>query len=527
MAAVKNILFIMCDQLRADYLGCYGHPHLETPHIDALAARGVRFTSAYCQSPICGPSRMSFYTGRYMFSHGSTWNNYPLRIDERTMGDWLRPLGRRVVLVGKTHMMADRDGMARLGVDPVSEQGILASECGFEPFERDDGLHPDMSVDPDLPYNAYLRTRGHTGSNPWHTSANSTAGDDGQTLSGWYWGHSRGAALVEERDSETAYMTDRAMQFVEEADDKPWVMHLSYIKPHWPYVAPEPWSSMYGAQHVVPVVRDERERAEPHPVYGAFMRHPDSSLYDRPDARATIIPTYMGLIAQIDHHVGRMIGFLRDRGALSDTLVVFTSDHGDYLGDHWLGEKDLFHEPSIRLPLIVVDPRPDADPSRGTAEHRFVEAIDLLPTFVEAAGGTVQPHWMEGRSLLPLLHGGDMAWRDYVITESDWSGRSARRELDVAPWDARAFMIRTRRWKYVLHQAFRPQLYDLEQDPEEFVDLGESREHAEIRSRLHEMLFAWMRGRRLRVTVSDERIRAAPEAEKRGILIGHWKPDDL
>ena len=156
--SIKNILFVMADQLRADYLSCYGHPTLHTPHIDALAARGVRFSRAYVQAPVCGPSRMSFYTGRYVSSHGSTYNGIPLRIGEMTMGDHLRPLGMCVALVGKTHMAADRVGMARLGVDPYSIEGVLASECGFEPYERDDGLWPSAPYD--LPYNEYLRNLG-------------------------------------------------------------------------------------------------------------------------------------------------------------------------------------------------------------------------------------------------------------------------------------------------------------------------------------------------------------------------------
>ena len=114
----KNILFIMCDQLRWDYLSCYGHPRLKTPNIDALAARGVRFTRAYVQSPICGASRMSTYTGRYVQSHGAAWNGFPLKVGEMTMGDYLRPLGMRTALVGKTHMEADVEGMQRLGIDP-------------------------------------------------------------------------------------------------------------------------------------------------------------------------------------------------------------------------------------------------------------------------------------------------------------------------------------------------------------------------------------------------------------------------
>ena len=160
----KNILFIMCDQLRWDYLSCAGHPTLQTPNIDALAARGVRFTRAYVQSPICGASRMSFYTGRYVQSHGASWNGFPLKVGEMTLGDYLRPLGVQTVLVGKTHMEPDKQGMERLGIDPQSIIGVRVSECGFDPYDRDDGLHafgPDGRYDPRKPrYNAYLNDEG-------------------------------------------------------------------------------------------------------------------------------------------------------------------------------------------------------------------------------------------------------------------------------------------------------------------------------------------------------------------------------
>ncbi len=132
----------MCDQLRWDYLGCTGHPTLKTPNIDAMANRGVRFSNAYVQSPICGPSRMSFYTGRYMRSHGSHWNGWPLRVGEPTLGDHLKKIGVRNVLVGKTHMAPDLEGLKMLGIAPDSIIGVHVAECGFEPYERDDGLHP-------------------------------------------------------------------------------------------------------------------------------------------------------------------------------------------------------------------------------------------------------------------------------------------------------------------------------------------------------------------------------------------------
>lgn len=203
MATANNILWIMADQLRWDYLSCSGHPTLKTPNIDALAKQGVRFTNAYVNATVCGPSRMSFYTGRHMSSHGSTWNGVPLRVGEPTLGDHLRPLGYRVALVGKTHMAPDRAGMTRLGLDQDRQETVYVRECGFEPFERDDGLHPDKISNPDLPYNRYLRSKGYEGSNPWHTAANSALGSDGDTLSGWWMRNSGKTAIVADEHSET------------------------------------------------------------------------------------------------------------------------------------------------------------------------------------------------------------------------------------------------------------------------------------------------------------------------------------
>ena len=188
MSKVRNILFIMTDQLRWDYLSCYGHPHLKTPNIDNLSKKGILFESAYVQSPVCGPSRASYYTGRTVFSHGSTWNQVPLPIGELTIGDYLRQSGIRTGIVGKTHMKPDAEGMARLGINKDTEIGLIVSEPGFEPYERDDGLHPNNQIKKlkkTLSYNAWLNKLGYDGDNPWNTWANSAEGKNGEILSGW------------------------------------------------------------------------------------------------------------------------------------------------------------------------------------------------------------------------------------------------------------------------------------------------------------------------------------------------------
>ncbi len=523
--AVKNILFIMCDQLRYDYLGCTGHPSIRTPHIDALASKGVNFSRSYIQAPLCGPSRASTYTGRYMFCHGSTWNGHPVRPDELTMGDYLRPLGARVALVGKTHMATDYPGLDRLGADLSKVSGQYIEQCGFEPYVRDDGLHPDQIVSPDLAYNAHLRKNGFDIENPWNAIANAAKSDEGKTLSGWHMRNSDQPAVVPDALSETAYMTDRAMDFMTDAGDEAWCLHLSYIKPHWPYIVSDPYHNMYGADDLVAAQRSNTERTHPHPVHEAFMNANYSKTFARDEVREKVLPAYMGLITQIDDHLGRLFAHMETSGRMDDTMIVFTSDHGDYLGDHWLGEKDTHFDPSIRVPLIVYDPSPEADATRGSVDEHLIEAIDLVPTFFKALGGGDIPFRMEGRSIRPLIHGHDIAWRDTAFCEMDFSQRDqVRRDLNIAPHLCRGFIAITDQWKYVLYEGYPSQLYDLRTDPQELNDLGASVEHVDVITDMHERIFTWLRQRHTRVMANDEDILAIPELsdEANGILIGYW-----
>jgi arylsulfatase A-like enzyme len=530
---VHNVLFVMCDQLRADHLSCYGHPRLHTPHLDALAARGVLFERAYVQSPVCGPSRMSYYTGRYMHSHGVSWNFVPLRTGEMTIGDHLRPLGVRSVLVGKTHMRADWLGMARLGIDPRSPIGVRIAECGFDAFERDDGLHPYSGHDPDPHYNAYLRTHGFGGDNPWEAWANTVTAPDGTLHSGWFLKYSHLPARVPAEHSETAYTTTRAMDFMREADEQPWLLHLSYIKPHWPYVVPEPYASMFTPADALPLVRSDNELRDPHPVYGAMTRHPVSKTFADAAVRDSVMVGYMGLVKQIDDELGRLFAFMTERGLMERTMIVFCADHGDFLGDHWLGDKEMFHEPVVRTPLIVVDPDQRADATRGTRCRALVEAVDLAPTFLDVYGGEPLPHAIDGRSLRPWLFGRTPErWREIAVSECDYAFQDSRIELNTPPREAWMRMACDGRWKYVLVENHRPMLFDLEADPQELCDLGASTrpEHADVRARLHEALFRWARQPRQRVTVSDRLLETTQVQERvseAGILIGYADEADL
>ena len=531
MSTVKNVLFIMCDQLRWDYLSCYGHPHLQTPNIDRLAERGVRFDRAYVQAPLCGPSRYSFLTGRYPSTHGSVTNDERPRVGEMMMGEYLQGMGVRTAVVGKLAVRPNVRALQRLQIEPQSEVGRMLRTGGFEEFWRDDGLNPDelVAIKGDVPYNNYLRRMGYEAENPWDINANGGLDEEGNHLSWIEMRHARQAANIAEEHSETAYTTDQAIAFMDEVGaERPWCLHMSFIKPHWPYVVPAPYNDMYGVDDIIPVVQDELELENVHPVVEAFMAEEYSQSWRRKEVQETVIPTYMGLIKQIDDHLGRLFAYMDENGLMENTLIVFTSDHGDYLGDHYLGEKYLFHEPSVRVPMIVVDPSAEADRTRGTVSEQFVESIDLLPTFMRFLGGKVPLERLEGCSLLPLLHGEKLErpWRDCAISEVDYSDNDVRLTLNQPLYDCRIYMVRTERWKYMLYEGYRPQLFDMENDPLEVNDLGEEPavELEAVRREMHERLFRWLRRRKIRPGSVYEELLPMGNAMNAeiGLVIGRW-----
>ena len=538
MAKAKNILFIMFDQLRWDYLSCYGHPHLRTPNIDRLAEMGVRFDRAYIQSPLCGPSRMSTYTGRYVSSHGATWNKVPLKVGELTMGDHLRDNGMDCWLVGKTHMEPDTEGMARLGIDPNSTFGKRVSECGFDVFERDDGMRPEgpeglYDEGGALAYNEYLRSKGYDGDNPWHDYANSGVDEDNNVLSGWFLENSDKPANIQEGDSETPYMMRRGMEFIEAQGDNPWCCHLSLIKPHWPYIVPEPYASMYGPQDFLPANRSEDQRNNGHPVFKTMMKSKVATAFSDDETRNKVLRAYMGLVKQIDDQIGVLLDWLEKTGRLQETMIVLTSDHGDFLGDHWLGEKTFFQDCSTKIPLIIFDPSSSADATRGTVCDALVEQVDLAPTFVEVAGGNASSHdhVLEGKSLCPILRGTqEEPFRDYVICEYDFTATGLSPAVGGDNKSSRMFMVANKEWKLIhFETGHRPMLFDLANDPNELVDLGGSADHKTVVGSMYAHLNQWSRRPNARTTVDREWIdrKKSEKLGAEGVLTGTVSAADV
>lgn len=231
----------------------------------------------------------------------------------------------------------------------------MLNEGGFEPYFRHDGIFPDDPLFDDkresAPYTHYLREQGFAGRNPWHDWANAAEGENGEILSGWQMRHAHLPARIPEQFSETVYTTNRAIDFITGQGDKSWCLHLSYIKPHWPYIVPEPYHASYSTKSILKAVRATPSEASKHPVYTALRQHEESLNFSRDSVRLNVMPTYMGLIKQVDDQLGRLFDFLQSNGHWDDTLIVFASDHGDFLGDHWLGEKEFLLEHAVGVPL--------------------------------------------------------------------------------------------------------------------------------------------------------------------------------
>ena len=305
--------------------------------------------------------------------------------------------------------------------------------------------------------------------------------------------------------------------------DTPWCCHLSYIKPHWPYIVPAPYHNMYGQDDFLPVVRHEDELKDPHPIYAAFAGNKIGQAFRRDDVRHASLTAYMGLIKQIDDQMGVLFGYLEETGQMDNTMIVITSDHGDYMGDHWLGEKDLFHNPSVKVPLIIFDPSAEADATRGRVMDNLVETIDLAATFVEFAGGDVADEIIEGKSLLPWIYGNaPQEWRHYAISEYDYSMSAMANQLNVSPPDARLFMLATPSWKMIHAEGgFPPMLFDLENDPEELHDLGRDAGYAHIIRECYDKLHEWAMRPSQRTTISNQDLlKGRTKSGRKGIILG-------
>lgn len=457
-----NLLLITADQWRGDLLGDSRFGAL-TPNLDALAREGTRFARHFCQVYPCGPSRASLYTGLYSHKHRSVANGMPLDARHPTLFGELRRAGYLPTLFGYTDTTLDPRGRAPLDPDTGSYENLCPGiVAGTVLTERA------------TPWLAHLKRRGYRVDDP-------DAGREAifaQTPFG-------APAIFAAEDSETAFLTDRFLDWLGVAGEAPFCAHLSYIAPHPPFAAAAPWHGAVDPADMPAPLRGATPEVESaqSPLIAALIERigltgHHTALTGRaaevaPEVLAQMRAVYAGLAREVDHHLGRIVAALKQQGLWENTLVLFTADHGEQLGDHWLMGKTGYYDQSAHIPLIVKGFLPGHLSGAGGVVEEFTEAVDLMPTLLEAAGVPV-PRNCDGRSLLPLLAGETPpAWRDAVhwtFHFGDIAEGALEARMGLPSRLCHLQVVRTKSMKYIHFPALPPVLFDLADDPGEMVN---------------------------------------------------------
>ncbi len=474
-----NVLFITVDQWRAECLSAAGHPIVQTPNLDRLAAQGVRFTQHYANCAPCGPSRATLLTGQYLMNHRSGLNGTPLDDRFTNIAREVRALGYDPVLFGYTDTSLD----PRTFDDPAHP--LLRSYEGVLP-----GFTEGLTLpEPFRPWLDFLRSEGHDVGDHAEAAFDPDPGcrSDGR-------GSTWAPAIFPAEHSISAFLTDALLDHLRQADDG-WFVHASYLRPHPPWRATREHHDRYDPADVpVPrrlgTVDDESAR---HPfLAGAlgldFVRAPLAELEQRQQAA-----TYYALMNEVDDQIGRVLDWLETEGDVDNTFVLLTCDHGEQLGDHWLTGKLGWFDESYHIPLLIRDPRSAANGTRGTTVDAFTENVDIMPTLLDWLGIDRLPLQCDGRSLLPFVEGAPPAdWRDEVRWEFDFRIPQMRpHPLGMRMDQAILTVVRTVDRKYVHFPTLPTVLGDLADDPDELRDVSTDRRYRDDLLAMKDRMLNW------------------------------------
>ena len=439
--APPNVLFIAVDDMNND-LGCYGHPQVKSPNIDRLAARGVRFDRAYCQYPLCSPSRSSIMTGlrpdttrvfdlQYHFRRGLP--------DVVTLPQCFMKAGYHSARVGKIYHYGNPGDIGTSGLDDPPSWHEFFNPAGLDKT----ALEPEIIN--------YTPKRG-LGSSMSLLADEAGRGEE----------HTDGKVAT------------RAIALLEERRDRPFFLAVGFYKPHCPYVAPREYFDLYPMESIrLPEVAQDARKSVPAPAMASTQPWPYLGV--TPDQAREGKRAYYAAISFVDAQIGRVLDALDRLGLAENTIVVFWSDHGYHLGEHGLWMKMSCFEESARVPLIIAAP---GARGAGRAGARTVELVDVYPTLADLAGLT-PPEGLQGASLRPLLDDPQLEWKRPAFTQ-------VRR--DGFPGHS----VRTARWRYTEWDggARGGELYDHDADPAERANLAADPRHTAVVAELKALLKA-------------------------------------
>ena len=464
-----NLLFIYADQHRADAMCCAGNDVIVTPHLDRLAAEGVRFDHAWTESPICQPARASLLTGRYPNDHGvlgnfagncrPEWDTFPRRLQEA---------GYTTASVGKTHFDAWPMG-AEPGTPLPTEEWI--GSFGFDHVVEEFDKYVHL-FDVDTPYMAFLREHGALEAYQQVVRDNFRGGD----------GHWKGitSPIPQELDL-TCFLADEAQQWISrQPANRPWFMQLSFVQPHVPLMGDPIWAEHYANAHIERTAQSEPvATTDDWAQQLKFLRmHSHSELLTDEFVLAGA-RQYYAMVSLIDQRIGDLLALLEQRGQLDNTWIVYSSDHGEMLGDHGVMAKMNFYRSSVQVPLIVRPPAGTSDIA-GRVESAPVQAFDVAATLLDA--GNARP--LDGapsQSLMPFVIGNGAPSRDHVAS-------MIRMRPDLPTWHA----ITDGHWRATINAdtGDAVELFDLDADHDETTNLVEHADSSDALTQLTTALVA-------------------------------------
>ena len=460
----RNVLYLLSDQHRPAALGSAGNPVAQTPTLDTLAREGLRFTSAYCPYPVCTPSRASMLTGRYAHSTG-VFNNatpWPWRI--KTMAHHFGAHGYVTGLIGKMHFV---DGQTH-GFDYRLDFNDWFQYLGPQSKLYADELARPNSGSGNPQIDALWRDFG----DPWKNARTLDAREG--------FVHTGRPSLLAERDHFESFVARESIRFLRNFGTKePFFLISSYLKPHDPFMPPDAWAARFRAEDMpLPATWGKLDASQVPKVIGEGARFhgPTPELRDAAAARQRIAMYYAN-IAFLDHVLAGVLAALRELNLHEDTLVLYSSDHGEMLAEHGLWQKSMFYEPSCGVPLLFRAPGYIAPGGTCTVP---VSQVGLAATLLDACGLPV-PAGFDEPSFAPLLTNPAAPATRPVFAEYALGTPQAR------------YMIRTGDWKYNLWVNDMPELYNLRTDPAESHNLARDPAHATTAARLREQLLAWHR----------------------------------
>ncbi len=481
MDAPLDVLFITAAQWRGDCLSTLGHPTVRTPNLDALAAEGVLFARHFANAAPCGPSRASLHTGMYLQNHRSGTNGTPLDARHTNWAKEAAAIGYDPVLFGYTDTSQDPREFDANNPLLTSYEGPLP---GIRPL-----CHVTMG-DPS-PWTDFLKARGVEVPDDirmvWNLRAAGPDYEDGRQ-------HPKPLLIPAEFD-DSAFLVSRVIDYIGGAKT-PFIAHLSLLRPHPPFVAPEPYNKMYDPAMVGGFTRREsiEEEAAQHQWLAYQLGRKDFRAPSDEKQLRRIKAVYFGLMSRVDAALGELLQFLKRSGRWDSTLIIVTSDHGEQMGDHWMMGKGGYFDASYRIPLIIRDPRAAADSSRGARISAFTENIDIMPTLMDIIGAET-PVQCDGQSLMPFLHSEPPpTWRAEAHWEFDFrdpADDSAERELGLTMHQCAMNILRGDRYKYVHFTRLPPLFFDLADDPEEFVNRADDPRYLPMVLEYAQKMLSW------------------------------------